>query len=153
MEVVTIKAMNKDWILREGLILKNADMNFTFNKEVNLNFSQAIGRIKEELQKEGFGVITEVDLKTKFKEKLGLDFRNYTILGACNPALAYKAIEQEENIGVLLPCNILVQEHQDGRVEIAAINPMESIGAVGKDALIPLAAKVSQNLKSVIERV
>lgn len=128
-------------------------MNLVFNKEVNLNFSQALSRVKEELQKEGFGVITEVDLKAKFQEKLGVDFRNYTILGACNPALAYKAIEQEKNIGVLLPCNVLVQEHGDGKVEIAAINPMESIGAIGNAALVPLAGEVSQKLKSVVEKV
>jgi uncharacterized protein (DUF302 family) len=128
-------------------------MEYTINKQTGLSFQEAKDKITEELKKEGFGVITEVDLKDKFKEKLNRDFRNYTILGACNPKLAFEAIQQEERIGALLPCNILVQELENGKVEIAAINPLESIGAIGNDNLRPIAETVSQKLKNVIDRI
>lgn len=120
---------------------------------MDLSFRDAIGRVTEELKKEGFGVITEIDLKEKFKEKLNQDFRNYTILGACNPKLAYEAIQQEDKIGVMLPCNILVQEHATGAVEIAAVNPLASIGAVNNEALDSVAREVSQKLQAAIDRL
>lgn len=82
-------------------------MSYNISKRTTLNFAEAIGKLSEELKKEGFGIITEIDLKDKFKEKLQVDFRNYKILGACNPKLAYEAIKEENNIGILLPCNIL----------------------------------------------
>lgn len=128
-------------------------MNYTISKKVNIDFQQAIKDVTAELQKEGFGIITEVDLKGKFKDKLQVDFRNYTILGACNPALAYKAIQQEPGIGVMLPCNVLVQEHENGEVEIAAINPMNSIGAVENKELQGLAQEVSDKLQAVVDRM
>lgn len=128
-------------------------MNYTINKKVDKNFEQAVKDISDELKKEGFGVITEIDLKEKFKEKLNIDFRQYKILGACNPALAYKAIQQEANIGVMLPCNVLVQEKENGEVEIAAINPLSSIGAIENSQLQSLAKEVSDKLKAVVERV
>ncbi len=117
------------------------------------NFEDILKKITEELQKEGFGIITEIDLKEKFKEKLGLEFRKYTILGACNPKLAYEAIQHEANVGVMLPCNILIQEALDGQVEIAAINPVASIGAVENKALEPLANEVSLKLKKALDAV
>lgn len=128
-------------------------MNYTISKKVNKDFQQAIKEVTAELQKEGFGIITEVDLKGKFKDKLQVDFRNYTILGACNPALAYKAIQQEPGIGVMLPCNVLVQEHENGEVEIAAINPMNSIGAIENKELQGLAQEVSDKLQLVLDRM
>ena len=128
-------------------------MNYTISKKVNKDFKQAINAVTAELQKEGFGIITEVDLKGKFKDKLKVDFRNYTILGACNPALAYKAIQQEPGIGVMLPCNVLVQEYENGEVEIAAINPMNSIGAIENKELQELAQEVSYKLQLVLDRL
>ena len=128
-------------------------MSFTFNKTTGRNFDDAVKAITEELKKEGFGVITEIDLKEKFKEKLGVDFRNYKILGACNPALAYKAVQVEPNIGTMLPCNVLVHENKEGKVEIAAINPLSSMGAVNNAELSALAEEVSGKLKSVIDRM
>ena len=107
----------------------------------------------EELTREGFGIISEIDLKDKFKEKLNVDFRNYKILGACNPSLAYKAIQQEDKIGTMLPCNILVQEHDTGGVEVSAINPLESMGTVDNASLQSIAAEVSGKLSSVIHRL
>jgi uncharacterized protein (DUF302 family) len=128
-------------------------MKYNLSKKVEGSFDDTIKKITEELKKEGFGVITEIDLKEKFKEKLDVDFRRYTILGACNPELAYKAIQYEANVGVMLPCNILVQEASNGQIEIAAINPVASIGAAGNKELEPLATEVSLKLKRVIDAV
>jgi uncharacterized protein (DUF302 family) len=128
-------------------------MNYTINKKVNKSFQQAVEDVSAELKKEGFGIITEIDLKEKFKEKLNVDFRQYKILGACNPALAYKAIQQEPGIGVMLPCNVLVQEKENGEVEIAAINPLSSIGAIENSQLQSLAKEVSDKLQAVVERL
>lgn len=128
-------------------------MNYTINKKVNKSFEQAVEDVTAELKKEGFGVITEIDLKEKFKDKLDVDFRKYTILGACNPALAYKAIQQEPGIGVMIPCNVLVQETENGAVEISAINPLSSIGATENSNLQSLAREVSDKLQAVIERM
>src|SRR5687768_9215059 len=128
-------------------------MNYTISKKVKKSFQQAVDDVSAELQKEGFGIITEIDLKEKFKEKLNVDFRQYKILGACNPALAYKAIQQEPGIGVMLPCNVLVQEKENGEVEISAINPLSSIGAVENTKLQSLAKEVSDKLQAVVDRV
>lgn len=128
-------------------------MSYNISKKVEGSFDDTINKVTDELKKEGFGIITEIDLKDKFKEKLDLDFRNYKILGACNPALALKAIEQEDKIGIMLPCNILVQEHENGEVEVSAINPLESIGAVHNEQLQSIAAEVSDKLKSVIGHI
>lgn len=128
-------------------------MNYNINKKVAGTFEEAISKVTEGLKKEGFGIITEVDLKEKFKEKLDVDFRKYTILGACNPKLAYEAIQKEANVGVMLPCNILVQESLSGQIEIAAINPTASIGAVQNNELESLAAEVSMKLQKVIDGI
>lgn len=128
-------------------------MSYTISKKVNKNFQQSITDVTAALQEKGFGIITQVDLQAKFKEKLNVDFRNYTILGACNPALAYKAVQQEPGIGVMLPCNVLVQEHENGDVEIAAINPLNSIGSIDNPALQGLAQEVSDKLKEVMDKM
>lgn len=125
-------------------------MSYNISKTVTGTFDDTIIKVTEELKKEGFGIISEIDLKEKFKKKLKVVFRNYKILGACNPALAYKAIQQEDKIGIMLPCNILVQEHENGEVEVSAINPLESIGAVHNEYLKSLAEEVSGKLKGVI---
>ncbi|MBN8717976.1 Uncharacterized conserved protein, DUF302 family [Hydrobacter penzbergensis] len=128
-------------------------MDYTISKKVNKNFIAAVDAVTGELKKEGFGVITEIDLKEKLKEKLGVDFRNYKILGACNPALAHKAVQLEDKIGVMLPCNILIQEKQNGEVEVSAINPLNSIGGVENEALHSIAEEVSGKLQNVIDRI
>ena len=129
---------------------KNFVMDFHISKKVNQPFNETIEKVTSELGKAGFGVISRIDLKDKFKEKLGIEFRQYTILGACNPKLAHEAIAQEDKIGVLLPCNILVQESPSGGVEISAINPLESIGALNNERLAKLATEVSAKLNAVI---
>ncbi len=128
-------------------------MSYNFNKKTTNSFSETISDVKALLKEEGFGVITEIDLKEKFKEKLDVDFRHYTILGACDPASAYEAVQLEDKIGIMLPCNILVQETKDGRVEVAAINPLSSIGSVNNAGLQTIAEKVSERLQSVINKI
>ena len=128
-------------------------MTYDISKTVTTSFNETVDRITSELQKEGFGIITEIDLRSKFKEKLGKDFRNYKILGACNPKLAFEAVQKESHIGVMLPCNVLVQEHDNGRVEVSAINPMQSIGIVGNPELNALATEVTAKLKSALDRI
>ena len=129
------------------------NMDYAISKTVNTNFQDTIHRLTSGLKDEGFGIITEIDLKSKFKEKLNKDFRNYKILGACNPQLAYEAIQKEHQIGVMLPCNVLVQEHEDGKVEVSAINPMQSIGVVGNPELEGMATQVSERLKAALDRI
>lgn len=126
-------------------------MTYNHTKEVSYSFQEALEKTKTALSNEGFGVISEIDLKEKFKEKLNIEFREYRILGACNPKIAHQAIQLEDKIGVLLPCNILVQEHPNGKVEVSAINPMETMAAVDNPDLEIIAADISQRLKSVIE--
>ena len=126
-------------------------MSYHFSKKTTASFEEAMSDIKAALQAEGFGIISEIDLKEKFKEKLQVDFRNYTILGACNPKLAYQAIGQEDKIGVMLPCNVLVQEQEGGGVEVTAINPMETMAAAGNASLEALAREVSGKLHKAVE--
>jgi len=128
-------------------------MSYNFSKKTPQTFNETVEKVTEELKKEGFGIITEIDLQQKFKEKLEINFRSYKILGACNPALAHKAIELEDKIGIMLPCNIVVQEHENGEVEVSAINPLASIGAVQNEKLQSIANEVSEKLKLVLERV
>ena len=128
-------------------------MSYHLSKKINGSFEDATAKVKEALQQEGFGVISEIDLKEKFKEKLMVDFRNYKILGACNPKLAHQAIQQEANIGVMLPCNVLLQEHENGEIEVTAINPMETMAAVDNPNLSSLAEEVSQKLKTAINNL
>lgn len=127
-------------------------MNYFFSKKVELNFEDAIAKITDELRKEGFGVLTEIDVQGTLKKKLDVDFRKYKILGACNPQFAHKALLSEEYIGVLLPCNIVVQEKEDG-VEVAAVNPMSSMQSVKNSQLESIAGEVSGRLKKIIENI
>lgn len=126
-------------------------MSYYITGYTKCTFDEAIEKTKQALGNEGFGIITDTDLQEKFKDKLNLDFRKYRILGACNPRLAYNAIGQEDKIGVLLPCNIVVQEHANGTVEITAINPMESMSVVHNNNLLPIAAEVSEKLGKAIK--
>jgi uncharacterized protein (DUF302 family) len=120
---------------------------------MNLYFDEAIAAVTEELKKEGFGILTEIDVKATLKKKLDVEFRNYRILGACNPPFAYKALQAEDKIGVMLPCNVIVQEISAGKVEVTAIDPLASMQAVENPALKAIASEISGKLKVVIERV
>ena len=128
-------------------------MSYYFNKVVNMAFDEAIDKVTEELKKEGFGVLTEIDVKKALKKKLDVDFRKYRILGACNPQYAYKALQAEDKIGAMLPCNVIVQETEDGKVEIAAIDPVASMQSVQNDSLGEIATIIRAKLKQVIEKV
>ncbi|MDP2036114.1 MAG: DUF302 domain-containing protein [Ignavibacteria bacterium] len=128
-------------------------MAYYNSKVVNYSFDDAIIKVTEELKKEGFGILTEIDVKETLKKKLQVDFRKYKILGACNPPFAYKALQAEENLGVLLPCNIVVQEKEDSTIQVSAINPMESMQAVQNEALGEVASEVSARLKKVLENL
>src|SRR5260221_5985099 len=121
-------------------------MLYNNSKKVNLAYNEAINKAIEELKKEGFGVLTEIDVKETLKEKLDVDFRKYKILGACNPSLAYKALQLEENIGVMLPCNVIVQETEDGTIQVSAINPLVAMQSVGNPKLSEVAEIVSEKL-------
>ena len=124
---------------------------YYFSKTIDASFDEAIQRATEGLKKEGFGVLTEILIHEKLKEKLGVDFQRYTILGACNPAFAYKALQAENKIGTMLPCNVIVQELADGRIEVAAVNPIESMKAIENPALGAVADQVTEMLKRVID--
>jgi uncharacterized protein (DUF302 family) len=128
-------------------------MSYYFNKLVSMSFDEAIDRVTEELKKEGFGVLTEIDVKQALKKKLNVDFRKYRILGACNPQYAYKALQAEDKIGTMLPCNVIVQETEDGKVEIAAIDPVASMQAVQNESLGEIASIVRSKIHQVIEKV
>ena len=128
-------------------------MGYYFSKTLDLPFDLAISRVVEGLKKEGFGVLTEIDVKATLKKKLGAEFRNYRILGACNPPFAYKALKAEDKIGTMLPCNVIVQETAGGAVEVAAIDPIASMQAVDNPALGGLAMEVQAKLKRVVENL
>ncbi|WP_020677652.1 DUF302 domain-containing protein [Geopsychrobacter electrodiphilus] len=128
-------------------------MDYVFNKKVHISFAQAIERVIEELGKEGFGVLTEIDVTATLKKKLDVDFRNYRILGACNPTYAYKALQAEPWIGSMLPCNVIVQELETGEVEVGAVNPIASMQAVDNPALGEIALVIQKKLQDVIDRL
>jgi len=128
-------------------------MSYYNTKLVDLSFDKVIEKVTEELKKEGFGILSEIDVRATLKKKLDVDFRNYKILGACNPPFAYKALQVEENIGVLLPCNFIVQERTEGGVQISAVNPMESMKAVKNPQMESIAAEISGKIKKVLENL
>ena len=128
-------------------------MNYYFSKTVNDDFDTAIKKVTEELKKEGFGILTQIDIKDTLKKKLGVDFKKYSILGACNPQFAYEALQAEDKIGTMLPCNVIVQEHENGKVEISAVDPVASMMAVKNDSLGNVATQVREKLKRVINNL
>jgi uncharacterized protein (DUF302 family) len=128
-------------------------MDYVFKKKVSVGFDQAISRVTEELKKEGFGILTEIDVKATLKKKLDADFRNYRILGACNPPYAHKALLAEPWIGSMLPCNVIVQEFDNGDIEVGAVNPIASMQAVDNPALGEVAGEIQAKLKKVIDRL
>lgn len=128
-------------------------MSYSFSKIVNYDFAEAISKVTDELKKEGFGVLTEIDVKETLKKKLDVDFRNYKILGACNPTFAHKALTAESEIGTMLPCNVIVQETADNKIQVSAIDPVASMMAVKNDQLGGIASEVREKLKRVIDRL
>lgn len=128
-------------------------MSYYFNKIVALPFDEAVERVKAELKKDGFGVLTEIDVRKTLKEKIGVDFRPYRILGACNAPYAYKALQAEDKIGTMLPCSVIVQELAPGRVEVAAIDPLASMAAVRNEELGAVGLEVRAKLKAVVDRL
>ena len=125
---------------------------YGFTKTLDEPFDSVMERTKQELQKEGFGVLTSIDIREKFKEKLGIDFRKYVILGACNPPSAHQAITIEENIGLLLPCNVIVYEKDDKTV-VSIIKPSVAMNMIQNEQLLEVARKVEQKLKKVFESI
>ena len=126
-------------------------MTYYFEKEIDLGFDAAIIHVTEELKKEGFGVLTEIDVKATLKKKLDADFRNYRILGACNPPFAHQALLAEPHIGLMLPCNVVVQEGENGKTLVSAIDPISSMQAVENSSLGEVAEQVRAKLQKVIE--
>jgi len=128
-------------------------MDYHFSKTLYVSFDEAVKQITEGLKTEGFGVITEINMHDKLKEKLGVDFKRYKILGACNPQYAYKALQAEDKIGTMLPCNVLVIEQGQNEIEISAVNPVASMQAIANPSLGNIALEVTNKLKNVIDNL
>jgi uncharacterized protein (DUF302 family) len=126
-------------------------MGYYFSKTLKVPFEEAVSRTIEALKKEGFGVLTDIDVKATLKKKLDADFRNYRILGACNPPFAHQALLAEDKVGTMLPCNVIVQELSPGRVEVAAVDPLASMRAIENPALEKVARRVQEKLAQVME--
>ena len=134
-----------------SVIVNRKKMEYYFNTVLTASFDEAIQLTTEALKSEGFGIISDIDIQAKLNEKLGVSFKKYRILGACNPGYAYKALQAEEKIGTMLPCNVIVIEQANGQVEVAAVNPISSMMAVDNPELEPVARAVTEKLKKVID--
>ncbi len=129
-------------------------MSYYFNKIVSTkSFDEAIEQVTKALKEEGFGVLTEINIHDAFKEKLGVDFKRYKILGACNPRFAHKALLAEDKVGVFLPCNIIVEEHENGTIEVSAVDPIASMSAIKNESLGGLAIEVRSKMKTIINNL
>jgi uncharacterized protein (DUF302 family) len=128
-------------------------MSYYFVKTIEGSFEEAIEKVAESLKKEGFGVLTEIDVKATLKKKLDVDFREYRILGACNPPFAYQALQAEDKIGIMLPCNVIVQETGEGKIEVAAVDPIASMLAIQNPELGEIAVQVQEKMKKVVENI
>jgi len=128
-------------------------MSYHFSKTVNDDFDTAIEKVTGELKKEGFGVLTQIDVQDTLKKKLDVDFRKYKILGACNPHFAYEALLAEDTIGTMLPCNVIIQEGKNGKVEVSAVDPVASMMAIKNDTLVGVAMQVREKLNRVIDNL
>lgn len=128
-------------------------MNYYFSKTVKGNFEDIIDIVSKELEKEGFGVLTDIDLKATFKKKLDVEFQNYRILGACNAPYAHKALAVEDKVGTMLPCNVIVQQLDDNSIEVAAVNPLASMQAIDNSDLKEIADEITEKLKKVISNI
>ena len=128
-------------------------MNYYVSRSVSLDFDAAVAKTIDALKAEGFGVLTDIDIAATLKQKLGVEFRKYRILGACNPPLALKALSAEDKIGVMLPCNVIIQERAEGGVELAAIDPRAAMQRVGNPALAAVAEEVAERLARALQAV
>tara|TARA_R110000868_G_scaffold145181_5_gene365329 strand:- start:19945 stop:20331 length:387 start_codon:yes stop_codon:yes gene_type:complete len=128
-------------------------MNYYFNKTLQGTFEEVIDKVSKELKEEGFGILTEIDIKKTLKEKLDVDFKKYKIIGACNAPYAYKALQAEDKIGTMLPCNVIVQELGAGTIEVAAVNPMASMMAVNNEKLNKVAEEITAKLAKIIKKL
>lgn len=126
-------------------------MTYHFTKTIEMPFDQAVDAVTEALGKKGFGVLTTIDVKATLKKKLDADFRPYTILGACNPQFAYQALQHEDKIGTMLPCNVILQEKEPGRVEVSAVDPVASMQSIENPDLGQIAQEVRQRLREIVE--
>lgn len=126
-------------------------MSYHFSKELRLPFDEVIIMVTSRLKKEGFGVLTEVNVRETLREKLNVDFRNYRILGACNPPFAYRALQLDDRIGLMMPCNVIVQERDEGVVEVSAVDPVASMQAIDNPELREVAEEIRQKLRAVID--
>lgn len=129
------------------------EMSYYFSKTVNDDFDTAIEKVTEELKKEGFGILTQIDVKETLKKKLDVDFKKYKILGACNPHFAYKALLAEDAIGTMLPCNVIIREDKNGKTEVSVVNPVASMMAIQNEKLGEVADEVKEKLKRVIDNI
>jgi len=127
-------------------------MQYGFSKTVDLPFEQTIEKVTAELKKEGFGVLTSIDVKDTLKQKINVDFKKYTILGACNPPIAHKALQEEEEIGLLLPCNVIVYE-KDGKTRVSIFDPMVMTWIMENDQMKPIAIEVQEKLQRVLKAI
>lgn len=125
-------------------------MKYYISKKLSISFDQAVIKVTESLKNEGFGVLSEINLHEKLKEKLNVDFRRYKILGACNPSFAYKALQSEDKVGTMLPCNVIIQELAKDEIEVAAVDPVASMMAIDNSSLENIATEVKEKLKRVI---
>ena len=128
-------------------------MKYYFNKILHGNFEDIIDKVTQGLKEEGFGILTEIDVKDTLKKKLDVDFKKYKILGACNPPYAHKALLAEDKIGTMLPCNVIVQEVEKGNIEVAAVNPMASMQAVENKKLHKVAEEITDKLEKIIKKL
>ncbi len=128
-------------------------MKYYFNKTIKGTFEEVIAKVTQELKEEGFGILTEIDVTATLKKKLDVNFKKYRILGACNPPYAHKALQAEDKIGTMLPCNVIVQEIEAGVIEVAAVNPMASMQAVKNKELNDVANEITAMLENVIENI
>lgn len=125
-------------------------MSYYFNKKIKGSFEEVLEKVTISLNKQGFGVLTEIDVKETLNKKLDVDFRKYRILGACNPPFAYKALQVEDKIGIMLPCNVVVQEISENEVDVAAVDPIASMKAVENPRLLPIAKQIQEKLRNVV---
>ena len=126
-------------------------MSYYFEKVVSTDYNETVEAVTVALKVEGFGVLSDIDVQDTLKKKINADVRKYRILGACNPPFANKAIHIEENVGLMMPCNVVIQETADGKIKVSAINPKNAMGAIGNDNLAELANEISEKLERVIE--
>ena len=143
--------------MKSSMSCKNSEnteegkMSYYFSKKIQGSFDEALQKVTASLKAEGFGILTEIDVKETLKKKLDVDFHNYMILGACNPPFAYKALQAEDKIGTMLPCNVIVQEEKEGEIEVAAVDPVASMKAIENPELFSIAQQVREKLKKVVK--